>query len=212
MLLKIYLRVLMKNINRDAQIYAYISSCINENGYSPTVRDIQTALEIKSTSTVHASLARLERDGYVQKEQGKSRTLRLDAPAIKNAEHTVKIPLLGHVTAGQPIFADENIEDYIEFALPENETKYNKYFALHVKGKSMINAGILDGDIIIVRKSDYAENGEIVVAGIGDDATVKRFFREEGHFRLQPENSEMKPIIADEVYIIGKVVASVRYY
>ncbi len=202
----------MKNINRDAQIYAYISACINENGYSPTVRDIQTAVGIKSTSTVHASLARLERDGYIQKEQGKSRTLRLERPAIKKAEQTVKIPLLGRVTAGQPIFAEENIEDYIDFSLPESETKYNRYFALHVKGESMINAGIMDGDILIVRKSDYAENGTIVVAGVGDDATVKRFYRENGHYRLQPENNSMKPIIVDEAYIIGIVVASVRYY
>ncbi len=202
----------MKNINRDAEIYTYISSCINENGYSPTVRDIQTAFAIKSTSTVHAALARLERDGYIQKEQGKSRTLRLERPTIKKSEQTLKIPLLGRVAAGQPIFADENIEDHIDFSLPENEVKYNRYFALNVKGESMINAGIMDGDILIVRKADYAENGTIVVAGVGDDATVKRFYRENGHFRLQPENSSMKPIIVKEAYIIGIVVASVRYY
>ncbi len=203
----------MKNINRDTEIYSYISECINENGYSPTVRDIQTALSIKSTSTVHSALARLERNGYIQKEQGKSRTLRLERPSIiKISEQTVKIPLLGRVAAGQPIFADENIEEYISFVLPENEARYNRYFALHVKGESMINAGIMNGDIIIVRKAEYAENGTIVVAGVGDDATVKRFYRENGRFRLQPENSSMEPIIVDEAYIIGIVVASVRYY
>lgn len=210
----------MKTSGRDAEIYDYISDCIKRNGYGPSVRDIQSALNIKSTSTVHAALGRLESEGLIHKEQGKSRTLRLDGSTGKgriksqtdNSTKTVDLPILGRVAAGLPIFADENIEGYVSFPLSESELKYDKFFALRVQGDSMIDAGILNGDIIIVKKADYAENGTIVVAGVGDEATVKRFYRENGKYRLQPENSEMEPIIVDEAYILGIVTASVRYY
>ena len=213
----------MKTTGRDAEIYKYISDCIKQNGYGPSVRDIQSALNIKSTSTVHAALGRLESEGLIRKEQGKSRTLQLDGGGIgrgkiksrtdnNGSPRTVKLPILGRVAAGLPIFADENIEGYVSFPLSESELKYNKFFALRVQGDSMIDAGILNGDIIIVKKADYADNGTIVVAGVGDEATVKRFYRENGKYRLQPENSEMEPIIVDEAYILGIVTASVRYY
>lgn len=202
----------MSSSGRDAEILEYISDCIRRNGYAPSVRDIQSALGIKSTSTVHASLNRLESAGLIQKEQGKSRTLRLEDKKIKTGDKTVRLPILGRVSAGLPVFADEDIEGYVSFPLLESEIKYDRYFALRVKGESMIEAGILDGDILIVRKADYAENGTIVVAGVGDEATVKRFYRENGKYRLQPENSSMKPIIVEQAYILGIVTASIRYY
>lgn len=202
----------MSSSGRDAEILEYISDCIRRNGYAPSVRDIQSALGIKSTSTVHASLNRLESAGLIQKEQGKSRTLRLEDKKIKTGNKTVRLPILGRVSAGLPVFADEDIEGYVSFPLSESEIKYDRYFALRVKGESMIEAGILDGDILIVRKADYAENGTIVVAGVGDEATVKRFYRENGKYRLQPENSSMKPIIVEQAYILGIVTASIRYY
>ncbi len=204
--------VIMSSSGRDAEILEYISDCIRRNGYAPSVRDIQSALGIKSTSTVHASLNRLESAGLIQKEQGKSRTLRLEDKKIKTGDKTVRLPILGRVSAGLPVFADEDIEGYVSFPLSESEIKYDRYFALRVKGESMIEAGILDGDILIVRKADYAENGTIVVAGVGDEATVKRFYRENGKYRLQPENSSMKPIIVEQAYILGIVTASIRYY
>ena len=204
--------VIMSSSGRDAEILEYISDCIRRNGYAPSVRDIQSALGIKSTSTVHASLNRLESAGLIQKEQGKSRTLRLEDKKIKTGNKTVRLPILGRVSAGLPVFADEDIEGYVSFPLSESEIKYDRYFALRVKGESMIEAGILDGDILIVRKADYAENGTIVVAGVGDEATVKRFYRENGKYRLQPENSSMKPIIVEQAYILGIVTASIRYY
>lgn len=202
----------MSSSGRDAEILEYISDCIRRNGYAPSVRDIQSALGIKSTSTVHASLNRLESAGLIQKEQGKSRTLRLEDKKIKTGDKTVRLPILGRVSAGLPVFADEDIEGYVSFPLSESEIKYDRYFALRVKGESMIEAGILDGDILIVRKADYAENGTIVVAGVGDEATVKRFYRENGKYRLQPENSSMKSIIVEQAYILGIVTASIRYY
>lgn len=203
-----------KTSEKDNEILAYISDCFEKNGYAPSVRDIQSAFNIKSTSTVHASLARLEKRGLLHKERGKSRAIRIDQSdnSSQSFGENRRIPIVGRVAAGTPIFADENTDGFIDFPIPENEYRYNRYFALRVKGESMINAGILNGDILIVKKTDYAENGAIVVAGIGDEATVKRFFKENGHYRLQPENSKMEPIITDEVYILGTVKASVRYY
>ncbi len=202
----------MRATGRDGEILAYISECIKRNGYGPSVRDIQSALNIKSTSTVHAALSRLESEGLIHKEQGKSRTLRLDTGKSRSETRAVRLPILGHVAAGLPVFAEEDIDGYVNFTLSDSEIKYNKFFALRVKGESMIDAGIFNGDILIVRKADYAENGTIVVAGVGDEATVKRFYRENGKYRLQPENSAMQPIIVDEAYILGVVVASIRYY
>ena len=207
-------RKMSKTSEKDNEILAYISDCFEKNGYAPSVRDIQSAFDIKSTSTVHASLARLEKRGLLHKEHGKSRALRVgqNEGAHQGFGENRSIPIVGRVAAGYPIFADENTEGFIDFPIPENEFRYNKYFALRVKGESMINAGILDGDILIVKKTDYAENGAIVVAGIGDEATVKRFYKENGHYRLQPENDRFEPIITDEVFILGTVRASIRYY
>lgn len=196
---------------REKAIYDYIIDNIRKHGYSPSVRDIQAALAIKSTSTVHSYLERLEAKGYIQKENGKSRTLRVENISGE-PQRTIKVPLLGRVTAGMPILAVENYEGYIDFPLMNKRYEPNQLFALRVSGKSMIEAGIMDGDIIVVKKEPYAENGDIVVALVEDEATVKTFYKEDGRFRLQPENSSMKPIYADEVYILGKVISSIRFY
>ena len=192
-------------------MYEYISECIKRDGYAPSVRDIQTALGIKSTSTVHSYLGKLERAGYIRREQGKSRTLRVGSEKGESAG-LVNVPIIGRVTAGLPVLAEENLEGYIEFQMSGKDYRYNEYFALRVTGESMIEAGILDGDVVIVRRAQYADNGTVVVALVGDEATVKEFYREDGHFRLQPRNRTMEPIIVDEAAILGVVVASVRYY
>lgn len=196
---------------KEKQIYDYIYDSISRDGFSPSVRDIQNHLGIKSTSTVHAYLSKLEEKGYIQKENGKSRTLRIEN--MKGSlQHSVKVPLLGKVTAGMPILAVENFEGYIDFPTMNRSYTYNELFALKVMGESMIEAGILDGDIVVVKKELTADNGQIVVALTEEGATVKTFYRENGHFRLQPENSSMEPIIVDEVYILGRVVSVMRYY
>ncbi len=195
---------------KEKEIFDYISKTLREEGYSPSVRDIQTAVGIKSTSTVHAYLNRLAEKGLIKKETGKSRTLHTGAS--KEPHRTARVPLVGSVRAGMPILAVENYEGYIDYPLMHRSYSANELFALKVQGESMIEAGILDGDIIVVKKENYAENGDIVVALVDDSATVKTFYKEDGHFRLQPENSEMEPIIVDEVYILGKVVANLRFY
>ena len=193
---------------KEKAVLNYITECIMTDGYSPTVRDIRTALGIKSTATVHAYLTRLEDKGYIQKQSGKSRTLKPSDNAV--GPITKQVPIIGRVTAGQPVFAVENFDGYADFT----DGKYGKdeLFALRVSGSSMIEAGILDGDLVIVRHQHVADNGDIVVALIEDSATVKTFYREDGHFRLQPENRRMQPIIVDSLIILGKVVASLRYY
>lgn len=191
---------------KEQKVYDYIAKSLRENGYAPSVRDICRDLGYKSTSTVHMYLNRLDMFGYISKDDGKSRALKLTDDTMPKVS---AVPLLGIVTAGQPILATENLEGYVGF-MSKRDT--DSLFALRVKGESMIEAGILDGDIIIAEKTCYAENGEIVVAMIDDEATVKRFFRENGKYRLQPENSTMQPIICDEVLILGKVVAIQRNY
>lgn len=200
-----------KFTEKEKAIYDYINETIKEEGYSPTVRDIQAALEIKSTSTVHSYLRRLEEKGMIFKDPGKSRTLKTN-DSKREPRNVAKVPLLGSVRAGMPILAIENYEGYIDFPLMNRSYGANELFALRVKGDSMIEAGILDGDIIIVKKETVADNGEIVVALVEDGATVKTFYKENGHFRLQPENSSLEPIIVDEVYILGKVIANFRFY
>ncbi|MBR2964663.1 MAG: transcriptional repressor LexA [Lentisphaeria bacterium] len=199
---------------KEQLIFDYIKENLKKNGYSPSIRDIRTALDIKSTSTVHTYLERLERKGYIHKENGKSRTLRIEDAMDDGADiaRNGRVPIIGKVTAGQPILAVENYEGFISYPEGEGRSHEAQLFALRVTGSSMIEAGILDGDLVIVEKTETAENGQIVVALVEDSATVKVFYKEEGHYRLQPRNASMDPIIVDEVTILGKVLASIRYY
>lgn len=201
---------------KEQLVFDYIKENIRKNGYSPSIRDICTALNIKSTSTVHTCLDRLEKKGYIQKENGKSRTLRVEGLGLddkNDGESSLPgIPILGRVTAGQPILAVENYEGYVQYPTGIRPMPSNDLFALKVTGTSMIEAGILDGDIVIVEKTPTAENGDIVVALIDDEATVKTFYKEDGHFRLQPENKTMLPIIVTSLMILGKVITSIRFY
>lgn len=196
---------------KERDMLDFLTETIRRDGYAPSVRDIQDALNIKSTSTVHTYLNHLENKGYIKKEQGKSRTLRIDTVSHET-QRTVKVPVLGRVAAGKPILAVENQEGYVDFPIMNRSQLYNDLFGLRISGESMIDAGILDGDIIIVKKENYADNGDIVVALVDDEATVKRFYKENGHFRLQPENKTMEPIIVNEVFILGRVTAVLRYY
>lgn len=197
--------------DREREIYNYILNAIKNEGYSPSVRDICNALNMKSTSTVHTYLERLERKGMIQKESGKSRTLRIENEGIHSSS-TVRVPILGKVAAGMPILAVENYEGYIDFPRPSSNVTSNDMFALRIQGDSMIEAGILDGDLIVVEKRTTAEDGEIIVALVDDEATVKTFYREADCFRLQPENRAMEPIYVRELLVLGKVVASMRFY
>lgn len=199
---------------KEQAIFEYIRDNIRSKGYSPSIRDIRTALDIKSTSTVHTYLERLERKGYIHKENGKSRTLRVEdsTEAGKGSRSGTRVPIVGKVTAGTPILAVENYEGFITYPEGEGRSHDSPLFALRVQGDSMIEAGIMDGDLVIVEKCEYAENGEIVVAMVDDSATVKVFYRENGHFRLQPRNAFLDPILLDEVVILGRVLASIRYY
>ena len=194
---------------KENEMYRYICESTEQNGYSPSVRDIQEALGIKSTATVHSYLNKLEAKGYIQKAQGKSRTLRVETETT--ASRSVSVPIVGQVAAGLPVLAQENCEGTIEFCPPRGVMR-GELFALRIKGESMIEAGIMNGDYVIVNRTSYVENGDIAVVLIGDEATVKTFYRENGVFRLQPENRDMQPIITKEVYILGKVIADIRYY
>ena len=196
---------------KENAILEYINDTIRNEGYSPTVRDIQSALGIKSTSTVHSYLCRLEEKGLIRKDQGKSRSLRTSEIGADD-RRTARVPLVGQVRAGMPILAVENYAGYVDFPIMKRSYGANELFALKVKGDSMIEAGILENDIIVVKKECTANNGDIVVALVEDGATVKTFYKENGHFRLQPENSSLEPIIVDEVYILGRVIANLRFY
>ncbi len=193
--------------DRERSIYEYIKHSFETRGIAPSVRDIRDALGYKSTSTVHMYLTRLSDRGLISRELGKSRAIRMDRSAKRD-----QVPVVGKVAAGKPILAEEDLEGYIDFCAPSVSCRQENLFALNVKGESMIEAGILDGDVVIVDKRTYAENGEIVVALVGDEATVKTFYKEDGHYRLQPENKTMEPIIAENVAILGKVVASLRFF
>ncbi len=198
---------------KEQMILDYIKENIRKNGYSPSIRDIRRDLDIKSTSTVHTYLEKLEKKGYIQKEGGKSRTLRVDG-IVGEDESAPRpmIPVLGKVTAGLPILAVENHEGYIAYPFEKKNVQGRQLFALRVSGSSMIEAGILNGDIVIVERTSVAENGEIVVALIDDEATVKTFYKENGHYRLQPQNHTMAPIIVESLMILGKVVGCIRSY
>ena len=194
--------------DNQQRILDFIKSEIQTKGYPPSVREIAQAVGLKSTSTVHGHLQRLEKRGLLPRDATKPRAMEVtgDPNFIRN--NSTAVPVVGRVTAGQPIFAEENLEEYVP--IPDIMLGEGEHFILHVKGDSMIEAGILDGDYIIVRKTSEALNGEIVVAMIDDSATVKRYFKEDGHFRLQPENRTMEPIYADEVTILGKVTSLYR--
>lgn len=194
----------MADMNPKAlQILDYIRDRIDE-GLPPSVREICAALDIKSTSTAHKYLGELRERGLIEKGDRLNRAITLPD------DRSVRVPLVGTVTAGQPILAVEEIEGYIPYRSRSLHSR--DLFALRVRGESMINAGILDGDIVVVRRTPTAENGDIVVALVEDEATVKRFYKEKGHFRLQPENDEMEPIIVDSVSILGRVISLIREY
>lgn len=196
----------MKPINEtQKKVYEYLMER-SQGGVPPSVREIGAAVGLKSTSSVQASLDALEDAGYIERDPMLKRSIRV----LGEAENVTNVPLLGTVTAGMPILAVEQIEGYLPYNGRVSRDK--PLFALRVRGESMLWAGILDGDIVIAEKTPAASNGEIVVAMIEDSATVKRFYKEKGHFRLQPENDAFEPIIVDEVVILGKVVGLVRYY
>lgn len=199
---------------KERQTYEFIARTIREEGYAPSVRDIAGALGIRSTSTVHAYVARLVEKGWIRRESGKSRSLRVEDPAETTSEpdRRARVPLLGQIRAGAPILAVENMEEYIDFPLGNRNYNYNDLFALRVCGTSMIGAGIMDGDIVIVKKENVADNGTIVVALLDDEATLKTFYKENGHIRLQPENPDMEPIIVRDCVILGRVIGAMRYY
>ncbi len=196
---------------KQREILDYIKSEIVSRGYPPAVREICEAVNLKSTSSVHSHLETLEKNGYIRRDPTKPRAIEIiDDGFNLTRREIVNIPLVGTVTAGQPILAVENIEGY--FPLPIEEAPNAEVFMLNVKGNSMINAGIHNGDKIIVQKQPTAKNGEMVVALLDDSVTVKTFYKENGHFRLQPENDTMDPIIVSEVDILGKVIGLYRRY
>ena len=196
---------------KQQEILEYIKSEILNRGYPPAVRDICEAVHLKSTSSVHSHLETLEKNGYIRRDPTKPRAIEiLDDSFNLIRNEVVNVPILGQVAAGEPIFADQNIEGYFP-VLSENMPSGNA-FMLNVRGESMVNIGIYDGDKILVREQSTASNGEIVVALVEDSATVKTFYKEDGHYRLQPENDAMPPIIVDEVEIVGKVVGLYRAY
>ena len=196
---------------KQQQILDCIKKSLKDKGYPPSVRELCLAVGLSSTSTVHSHLNTLERKGFIRRDPSKPRTIEvLDEKANWLEDHVNAVPIVGKVTAGLPILAVENIEDY--FPLPKQIARQDETFILHVKGTSMINAGIMDGDQIIVRKQSEAHNGEIVVAMIEDEVTVKRFFKEKDRIRLQPENDSMAPIYAQDVQILGKVIGLFRIY
>ena len=207
--------------DRQQQILKYMKDEIRAKGYPPTVREICSALGIKSTSTVHKDIETLVKQGYIIKDPSKPRALMVvdndedSAPPSYAAEvsETVEIPVIGRIAAGTPILADENVEDH--FPVPARFLHGKTNFMLNVRGESMIEAGIMDGDYILVEQQNTANNGDMVVAmidGFESEATVKTFYKENGHIRLQPENSSMSPIIVNDVTILGKVRGVFRYF
>ena len=193
----------------QSEILEYIKSQIINKGYPPSVRDICQAVDLKSTSSVHAHLETLEKNGYIRRDPTKPRAIEIiDDNFNLTRREVVNVPLVGRVAAGEPILAVENVVSY--FPIPAEYMPNEDVFMLTVKGESMINMGIYDGDNIIVSKCSSARNGEVVVALVDDSATVKRFYREDGHIRLQPENDYMDPIIVADCEILGKVIGLVR--
>jgi len=197
---------------RQQQIFDFIGGYLSEHGYPPTVREIGKAVGLTSSSTVHAHLAKLESSGFLRRDPTKPRTIEL---LVDRAKREVRkavagggLPLVGQVAAGQPVLAEQNIEEYL--SVPEQIGGDEAEYVLRVKGDSMVNAGIFEGDFVAVKPQDDATDGEIVVALVGEEATVKRFFREPDHIRLQPENDTMEPIRARDVQLLGRVVGVFR--
>ncbi|MCR5815414.1 MAG: transcriptional repressor LexA [Ruminococcus sp.] len=191
---------------KERKVFEFIKNYVDENNFAPTVREIQEEFGLKSTSTAHRYIITLSEKGLLERENNCNRAIR-----IAGYKKATSIPVVGTVTAGQPITAIETVEGYLTMSL---EKKFSgKLFALKVRGESMINIGIFDGDTVIVEQTEVASNGDVVVALVNDnEATVKTFYKENGHYRLQPENDTMEPIIVDEVSILGKVVAMMRYF
>ncbi len=196
---------------KQAEILEFIKERILEKGYPPAVREICEAVNLKSTSSVHAHLETLEKNGYIRRDPTKPRAIEICDDSFQLVRHEMtSIPIVGTVAAGQPILAEENIEGY--FPIPVDMAPNADSFVLKVKGDSMINAGIFSGDQIFVECTNVARNGDTVVALVDDSATVKTFYKENGHIRLQPENDDMDPIIVDDCRILGKVYGVFRWY
>ena len=196
---------------KQQEILDYIKEEILKRGYPPTVREICETVNLKSTSSVHSHLETLEKNGYIRRDPTKPRAIEICDDSFQMVRtEMVSIPIVGNVAAGQPILAEENIQDY--FPVPADVVPKGESFILNVRGDSMINAGIFSGDRIFVQSGSTANNGSIVVAMIDDSATVKTFYRENGHVRLQPENDEMDPIIVDDCQILGTVYGVLRFF
>ncbi len=196
---------------KQQRVLDFLRQYSRDQGYPPSVREICTGLNLKSTSTAHGYLERLERKGYIRRDPARPRAIELleDRNAFRDA---AAIPIVGQVAAGEPLFAQENIEDYVCLPMGFFHCSEEDTFILRIHGQSMINAGIFDGDHIVVKRTQTAENGEIVVAMMDDDATCKRFFKEGQYIRLQPENDLMDPIIVTDAAILGKVIGLLRKY
>jgi len=200
-----------KITDKQKQILDFIKEQILSKGYPPAVRDICEAVKLRSTSSVHSHLEQLEKNGYIRRDPSKPRAIEIvDDSFNLTRREVVNVPMVGVVTAGQPILAVENIDNY--FPIPTEYMPNAETFMLRVKGESMINAGIFDGDQILVQKQSTANNGDFVVALIDDSVTVKTFYKENGHFRLQPENDFMAPIIVEDCSILGKVIGLFRMF
>ena len=194
---------------KQQEILEYIKDCILKKGYPPAVREICEAVHLRSTSSVHAHLETLEKNGYIRKDPTKPRTIEIvDDTFNLTRREIANVPMVGRVAAGEPILAEQNIVDY--FPMPADMLPNTETFMLKVRGDSMINAGIYDGDNVLVAGQSTVRNGEIAVCMVDDGATVKRFYKENGHYRLQPENDFMDPIITDQCEVLGKVIGLVR--
>ena len=197
--------------DKQREILEYMKEQILQKGYPPAVREICQAVNLKSTSSVHSHLETLEKNGYIRRDPTKPRAIEiLDDDFNLTRREVVNVPIIGQVAAGEPILAEQNIQDY--FPIPAEMMPNAESFMLKVKGESMINAGILSGDTVLVQKQNTARNGDMVVALVDDSATVKTFYKEDGHFRLQPENDTMDPIIVENCEILGKVFGVFRFF
>lgn len=198
--------------DKQREILEFIKKEIMEHGYPPTVREIGEAVKLKSTSSVHLHLENLEKNGFIRRDPTKPRAIEIVDETFYNVQRRemAQVPIVGNVAAGMPILAEENVEEY--FPMPVDYLPNEETFFLHVKGESMINIGIYDGDLVLVKRQNTAADGEIVVALVEDSATVKRFYKEDGHYRLQPENDYMSPIIVEHADVLGKVIGLVRMH